>query len=53
MDLEPQLPVGTSNATDDKSAGACDPYLTFSTIPAEFTLNHKVGRSVCHVWMDR
>ncbi len=42
--------------------GACDPYLTFSTLPPDFTLNHKVGwvdgggrrpqETISRVWMD-
>lgn len=31
-----------SSGAAGQGAGACDPYLTFSTLPAFFTLNHKV-----------
>lgn len=37
--------AGLAMTTTDQQ-GACDPYLTFSTLPAEFTLNRKVCRWV-------
>lgn len=33
---------GGSGGGGGGGGGACDPYLTFSTLPAEFTLNRKV-----------
>ena len=66
MDLEAPLPMIRTSSADkpppvDAAAaglamtttdqhGACDPYLTFSTLPAEFTLNRKVwglGNVLC------
>ena len=53
MDPEAPIPTRTSSADKQQSqdggsttntaiAQPCDPYLTFSTLPAEFTLNSKV-----------